>query len=128
MLCPQVACLVPCILVAWSDRIVEHKERAAVLKAAEQRGCVKDGPSYQLIKHWLKQRPTDEFIAAWKDLVAALAQVTTSEFMSALRDELIGRAKAVAEVAGGFLGVGTVSKVEEETLADLETAFKGTGS
>jgi hypothetical protein len=115
--------LVPCILVAWADRIVERKEREAVLKAAEGRGCVKDGPSYRLIEHWLKRRPDDEFVADWKDIVAALAQVTKPEFMSALSDDLMRRARTVAQAAGGFLGRGAVSKAEEATLADLEAAF-----
>jgi hypothetical protein len=37
----------------------------------------------------------------------------------------MGQARAVAETAGGFLGVGKVSAAEEETLARMERALAG---
>jgi hypothetical protein len=41
-----------------------------------------------------------------------------------LRDELLGRAKRVAESAGAFLGLGTaVSAAEAAVLRKLEAAF-----
>jgi hypothetical protein len=35
----------------------------------------------------------------------------------------MGRARHVAEVAGGFIGVAKISKPEEKMLAKLSTAF-----
>jgi hypothetical protein len=41
-----------------------------------------------------------------------------------LRDEVMGRARAVAEAAGGFLGLGRkVSAAEEAVLRELAQAF-----
>ena len=42
----------------------------------------------------------------------------------ALKEDLLGRARAVAEAAGGLLGFGNkVSKSEQAVLDDLEEAF-----
>ena len=35
----------------------------------------------------------------------------------------MGRARAVAEAAGGFLGVGSISAAEKKKLDELEWAF-----
>jgi hypothetical protein len=40
-----------------------------------------------------------------------------------LRETVIGQARAVAEAAGGFLGLGKVSPAEDEMLRRLERAF-----
>ena len=41
----------------------------------------------------------------------------------ALRDDLVRRARQVAETAGGFLGLGRVSDAEAKVLAELEKPF-----
>ena len=40
-----------------------------------------------------------------------------------LKNQILGFAKMVAAAAGGFLGVGRVSKDEEKVLARIESAF-----
>ena len=40
-----------------------------------------------------------------------------------LRAHLVGRARPIAEAAGGLLGLASVSPAEEETLETLEAAF-----
>jgi hypothetical protein len=42
---------------------------------------------------------------------------------AAMRDQWVGFARAVAEAAGGFLGVKTISRDEEEALAAIARAF-----
>jgi hypothetical protein len=42
-----------------------------------------------------------------------------------LKSELLGRARRVAEAAGGFLGLGSkVSRAEEAILTELAAAFE----
>jgi hypothetical protein len=42
----------------------------------------------------------------------------------ALKQDLLGRARVVAEAAGGFLGLGTrISSAEQAVLTELEQAF-----
>ena len=40
-----------------------------------------------------------------------------------LKQELLGRARTVAESAGGFLGIGKISSEEEDKLEELARAF-----
>ncbi len=116
--------LVPLIAVAWADGNVDVKERRAVLDAAEQKGIEKELPAYQLLERWLARKPDDKLMAVWKGYVATLSQKLSEPAKKALKEDLLGRARSVAEAAGGLLGFGNkVSKSEEAVLDDLEQAF-----
>ena len=55
------------------------------------------------------------------DLCAELNEAERTE----LKNEILGRARSVAETAGGFLGLGKrVSPEEEVVLAELAKAFE----
>ena len=116
--------LVPLIAVAWADRKLDDKERQAVLDAARQQGVEEEHPAYGLLERWLKQKPDAKLMAAWKGHVAALSQTLSEPARNTLKQDLLGRARAVAEAAGGLLGFGNkVSTVEQAVLDDLEKAF-----
>jgi hypothetical protein len=116
--------LVPLVEVAWADRSLHDEERAAVLRAAEESGIDAGSPAHELLVSWLEKRPGRELLAAWKSYVEALVAELAAEERQALRHELLDRARAVAESAGGFLGIGKVSDAERAVLADLEAAFE----
>ncbi|MEE8451848.1 MAG: hypothetical protein V3R99_08035, partial [Thermoguttaceae bacterium] len=68
--------------------------------------------------------PDAQLLAAWKDYVATLSQTLGESAKVALKADLLGRARAVAETAGGLLGFGNkVSKSEQDALDELEEAF-----
>lgn len=117
--------LVPLVEVAWADGRVQEKERRAVLSGAEANGVTKGSPSYKLLENWLAQRPEAHLIEAWGEYMVDLcAQLGESERQS-LKDEVLGRARGVAEAAGGILGLANkVSREEEIVLARLEKAFE----
>jgi hypothetical protein len=116
--------LVPLVEVAWADGRLDDKERSALLAAAEHAGLSKDSASYQLLEEWLRQRPSPKLLAAWKAYVAALARMLDVQATQALKQDLLGRAREVAEAAGGFLGLGKrVSSAEQAVLTELEQAF-----
>jgi len=116
--------LVPLVEVAWADRSLHDEERQAVLRAAEESGVAAGSAAHELLESWLEKRPGRELLAAWKGYVEALAAELGPEERQTLRQELLGRARAVAESAGGFLGMGKVSDAERAVLADLESAFR----
>jgi hypothetical protein len=64
-------------------------------------------------------------LEAWTTYTTGLCASITPAERAALRSVVMGQARAVAEAAGGFLGVGKVSGAEEEMLARLERAFAG---
>jgi hypothetical protein len=116
--------LVPLIEVAWADGRLDDKERSALLAAAEQAGLSKDSASYQLLEEWLRERPSPQVLAAWKAYVAELSRTLDDQAKQALKQDLLGRARVVAEAAGGFLGLGNrISSAEQAVLTELEQAF-----
>jgi hypothetical protein len=116
--------LVPLVEVAWADGSIDEKERAAILAAATQTGLEKDGASHQLLQGWLEVRPDTRVRAAWNDYVSALCRTLGTDARRILKQTVLGRARRVAEAAGGFLDLGSkVSHSEQAVLDELERAF-----
>jgi hypothetical protein len=116
--------LVPLVEVAWADGTLDAKERSALLAAAEHAGLSQDSASYQLLEAWLRERPSPKLLAAWKAYVASLARTLDVQAKAALKQDLLGRARGIAEAAGGILGLGQrISSAEQAVLTELEHAF-----
>ncbi len=115
--------LVPLVVVAWADGQMDEKERKAILKAADESEVPIDPVARQLLVAWLETRPSDALLGAWKAYIGELSQILSVDANDSLRDEVMGRARDVAQSAGGFLGIGTVSEDEERILNELEAAF-----
>lgn len=116
--------LVPLVEVAWADGQMHPKERDAVLAGAESSGISPESASYRLLSIWTRERPQPGLEEAWRQFVrAALEQLDPRERAS-FRVNVMGRARAVAEAAGGILGLTSkVSKSESEVLERLGSAF-----
>lgn len=112
--------LVPLVAVAWADGSIEPQEREVLLAGARQAGLDEAHPGYALFESWLVTKPKPDLVATWKTYVAALP----GEARSTLRFQIVERAKAVAEAAGGFLGVGRkVSGAEQAVLDEVMRAL-----
>lgn len=117
--------LVPLIQVAWADGKLDEKERLSVMGALEQKGVGSEHPAYQLLEGWLRRKPDPQLLGVWKEYVASLGKVLGETEKNELRDDLLQRAKAVAESAGGILGLGSkISKAEQKMLDELARAFE----
>ena len=117
--------LAPLVEVAWADGKVDEKERRAVLAAAEASGVASGSPSYLLLENWLARRPDARLLQAWGEYIVGLCARLGKSESHALRDEVLGRARAVAEAAGGILGLGNkISPEEEVILEQLAKAFE----
>jgi hypothetical protein len=116
--------LVPMIEVAWADGEISPKEREAVLVAAAARGVEKGSTTYELLENWLQRKHGPELLDTWKQYVAAISAQLDGAKNAALKERVLGQARAVAEAAGGILGLGfKVSASEEKVLDELEAAF-----
>jgi hypothetical protein len=113
--------LVPLVEVAWADRTVEAREAAAISAAANEEGVCDAG--FDLLQSWLTHRPDESLLEAWEQYVAALRDDLSAADLVALKDEILGHATNVAKAAGGTLGIGKISKGEQDMLARLEKAF-----
>lgn len=115
--------LFPSIHVAWSDGNLADKEKDAILKAAESTGVISGSPAYGLLNSWLNKKPGPELFNAWRDFVVAIRPVLSETAFQELRDAATERARSVAETAGGFLGVFSISAAEEAALKELQQVF-----
>lgn len=118
--------LAPLVLVAWADGSLSSQERSAVLSGAHKAGLKTGEVGHKLLEQWLAQPPGPELLQTWKAYAAALAAGMDAPQRAALRAAVLGQAEAVAEAAGGFLGLGDrVSAAERELLHELGAALGG---
>ena len=115
--------LAPLVAVAWADGKLDDPEREALLRASSEEGLVSGSPAHELFECWLKSAPGDELVRAWKSFVAAASEGLGEAAAQSFRAEILGRARKVAQAAGGMLGVGSISAAEQQVLKDLESAF-----
>jgi len=115
--------MIPIMEVAWVDGSLSPDERDAVLNAAVEQGISADSASYELLKTWLKERPNPKIIAAWKDYVREVARMMPRGALAEFKCAMINRATRVAESAGGFLGIATISKSERAKIDELSKAY-----
>lgn len=120
--------VVPLIEVAWADGEVHEREVAAALAGAEGSGIAKGSVDYALLQEWLQHRPPEALLEAWNHYISGLCESLSSDQRESLRQDLLQRARQVAEAAGGFLGLtARVSAKEQAVLARMDAAF-GPGS
>ena len=116
--------MIPLIAVAWADWEMDDREQEAVLQAADGAGIDKGTASYDLLAKWLKTRPGDDLLDAWKSYIRAIHGSMDPAASSQLKASVIGRAEMIALSAGGFLGLGNrISQVEQNVLQDLAATF-----
>jgi hypothetical protein len=117
--------LVPLTAVAWADGILEDPERDAVIKAAEERGVTPGTAGHQLLENWLRRRPDPVLFEAWKQYVQGIWGTFTDEERRRMRATTLDWALAVAESAGGFLGLTSkVSESERAVIEELENVLR----
>ena len=115
--------LVPLVAVAWADANMDDKEKEAILKAADKIGVSAGTASHELLEQWLENRPGPDLLTSWKDYIAALKTTLDEAAVNQLKTTVVGRARQVAEAAGGFLGIASVSEVENSVISELENSF-----
>lgn len=116
--------LAPLVLVAWSDGSIAEDERQAVLHSANQSGIAPDTPAHELLINWLEEPVSHELLETWTGYVRALCSKLDAGARASLKADVVGRARAVAEAAGGLLGFHQVSASEQAVLEKLEAAFE----
>ncbi|HMO12554.1 MAG TPA: hypothetical protein PKD64_03110 [Pirellulaceae bacterium] len=116
--------IVPLVAVGWADDTLEPKEIDAILRATHDIGIKEGTNTFELVRSWLKNKPDQELLDTWKKYVVALRSKLPESSFEQLKSNVIGRARGVAQSAGGFLGLGSkISSVEKQVLEDLESAF-----
>ena len=115
--------LVPLIKVAWADGTIQANEREAILQGALGKGIEKDSASFELLDEWLADEPSDSLFDAWAAYIGTLRAELSTEQASVLKTQVVRFAQVIAESAGGFLGLGKVSKEEKHAIAWIASVF-----
>ncbi len=117
--------LVPLVQVAWADGNIHEDERKAILSAADDAGIEETSSSYALLQSWMENAPGDELEVTWRSYVEALIGTLSANERRTFCEAALKRARAVAAVAGGVLGLGSkISASEKRVLDGLATAFE----
>ncbi len=114
----------PLVAVAWADGEIQAKERKAILKAAAEGGIEAGSDNFALLENWLNHKPGPELFATWKEYAQAIEERLDSVVGNELKERLMTRTTAIAEAAGGFLGIGAISSAEQGVLDELEHALE----
>jgi hypothetical protein len=117
--------LIPLAMVAWADGAIESKEREAILRAAAQKGVVPGSIAGQMLEAWLTAPIDAAVIAAWKRYVQAIWPSLTPQERAEVRRMGLEQTRSVAEAAGGFLGLGSISSAERKVLDEIATLLAG---
>jgi hypothetical protein len=112
--------LVPLAAVSWADGHLDDKERKAILRAASERGIQPGSANYTMLEVWLKEKPSQKLMDAWKMYTRGIWEQLTEEERVLMRVSIVGRAREIAEAAGGVLGLASISPNEKALLEELE--------
>lgn len=116
--------LIPLLQVAWADSIMEEKEKHAVLAGAASTGIRSGSASHELLKIWLEDRPPPDLVKAWGEFITGLSAELSSVEVERLKENILIRARNVAEAAGNLLRDDSmISPEEESVLQELERTF-----
>ena len=116
--------VVPLVAVAWADGEIQAKERQAILKAAEEGGIEIGSENHELLENWLSHTPGPYLLATWNHYAQELAARRDTVVGNELKERLMTRTTKIAKAAGGFLGLGAISKAEQAVLDELEHALE----
>jgi hypothetical protein len=115
--------LYPLVEVAWADGSVDRAERDAILAAAAAEGIHAGSAAFEMLEAAVTEGPTEVRRKVWfayaRDLSARLDATERLQ----VRDELLRRARKVAEASGGILGIARVSAKEQRVLDAIAEAF-----
>ena len=71
----------------------------------------------------VEEPPGDALMDAWKGYIGCIATKLNPEAQAALKADVLGRVKNVANAAGGILGIKSISAAEQAKLDEFEQAF-----
>jgi hypothetical protein len=115
--------LYPLVEVAWADGKLDRAEHAAILAAAANAGVAKGSPAYQMLENRMAEGPIEAARKVWREYAQDLAGRLAPAERRLVREDLLKRARAVAEASGGVLGFGKVSAKEQSVLDVITAAF-----
>lgn len=112
--------LLPVIQMAWADGSVQDVEREKLLELASNAGIAKGSPAYDYLELLMEREPSPLYFQRTNNLIARMLEQDSAALGG---DDLMKHVEAVASAAGGFFGLGKISREERELIAKLHALF-----
>ncbi len=110
----------PFVGVAWADGAVDTEERWRVIALATRFGLELGRPCHAQLELWLRRKPEPELFEAWLDCAGEWRD--QSDFVQQAARIVSGSAE-VGATAGGWLGLGAISKSEQQRIDQVADAL-----
>lgn len=111
----QVFDLIPMVHVAWADGKIQRGERNSILAVLGARGIERGSEAFVLMESLLETKPPDSYLT---ETLAVLKDLMVNE--PRRTEALVDFCYAVADAAGGFLGLGNpIDPKERELLLSI---------
>lgn len=115
--------MIPMVVVAWSDNLIVVEERTAILKAAAEDKIVPGSAAYELLQHWLHERPRKEVVTTWFEYIRELVKVAPPATVQELRSRTIRLCEQVARASRGFWSSGSISPAKQQVIDEFAHAW-----
>jgi len=79
-----------------------------------------DPTRFTMLEVWLREKPNERLVDAWKKYARGIWEQLTEHERVLMREGIVGKAREIAEAAGGFIGVRSISPQERALLEELE--------
>lgn len=114
--------IVPLIEVAWAEGGAADREREMIYKIAETRGIQPDSAAYELLSHWLEEKPSGRFFENTLRAIRVVLNLLPEEQREVSRRDLITYCSQIASaVASGIFGRGGITNEERALIAHIAT-------
>ena len=115
--------LLPLVQVAWADGRIQDEERALILDIAKNTYKLSD-EGMLLLNNWLHHPPSRDYVKRGQETLTALCRRERAAHPERnLLADVIILAEQVAAAAGGFFGIGAVTRAETEALRTIAKAL-----
>lgn len=101
--CPErlaMLVFVPLLVVAWADGDISSRERGIILDAAKEFGIHRGSPAFNLLGHWLAEKPTLKLRESWVAYVRALSCELCTRDRQNLANRLLSYARELSDLSG----------------------------
>lgn len=115
--------MIPMVVVAWSDHVISVEERTAILKAAAEDHITPGTAAYDLLQHWLHERPRKEVVNAWHEYIGELVKVAPPATVQELRARTSRLCQQVARASSGFWSSGSISPAKQQIIDEFVNAW-----
>lgn len=114
----------PIAMAAWASGSVSSQEAQAALQSVFPFELSGHAASVNLFRSWLEEKPDADLWQIWEDFVSARMQQIDLRHTQKIGRTIYKMAERVSLASGGFWGLGSVCREEQELLERIKQTFQ----